>query len=74
MSLLLIFAGSSGGAPAGPAYGLDDLTTMWTLYERDTIIAMAGYVNEDWRAYLDDVRATTGNNDLNSATWIDLKT
>jgi hypothetical protein len=62
------------GAPAGPAYGLDDNTTMMSLYIADTLFAQAGYLNEDVRDYFDDVRGTTGNNDLNSAVWTDLKT
>lgn len=73
MSLLLLFAGA-GVTATGPAYGLDDLTTMWTFYERDTIIGLPGYVNEDWRTYLDQVRGSTGNTaDLNSAVYDDLK-
>lgn len=76
MSLLILFAGAGVGVPpSGPAYGLDDLTTMWTFYERDTILALPGFVNEDWRAYLDGVRASTGEvDDLNTAVYKDLKT
>jgi hypothetical protein len=74
MSLLILFAGSDGGgAPAGPAYGLDDNTTMMSLYIADTLLALPGQLNEDVRDYFDDVRGTTGNNDLNSAVWVDLK-
>lgn len=74
MSLLLLFAGaSSGGPPPGPAYGLDDNTTMLSLYVADTLLALPGHLNEDMRAYFDDVTGTTSNPDLNSAIWTDLK-
>lgn len=71
--LLRKYAGISWSATAGPAYGVDDLTTMVSLYFTDTLYAQAGYLNEDYRFYLDDLRQTVDRNDLNSEQWVDLK-
>jgi hypothetical protein len=74
MSLLVLFSGADGGGgPVGPAYGLDDNTTMMAFYIADTLLALPGHLNEDVRSYYDDVTGTTGNSDLNSAVWTDLK-
>ena len=74
MSLLILFAGAGVGVPpSGPAYGIDDNTTMMSFYIADTLLALPGHLNEDVRDYYDSVTGTTGNNDLNSAVWTDLK-
>ena len=67
------YAGIAFTSVAGPAYGLTDNTTMMSLYIKDTLLALPGHLNEDVRDYYDGVTGTTGNHDLNSAVWTDLK-
>lgn len=72
--LAFSYPGILAGATVGPAYGLDDLTTMVSLYFADTLYAQAGYLHEDFRTYLNGVRASFDRNDLNSEVYDDLKT
>jgi hypothetical protein len=58
----------SGGG-SGQAYGTEDLTTSLAFYMRTLF---PGDQSNDLRVYADDVRGVTGNEDTNSAMFVDL--
>ena len=58
----ILFAVASG-------YGLDDLTTILQLHLRTLL---PGEQSDDLRTYADGVRGSTGEDDLNTAIWVDL--
>ncbi len=61
------YAGILFGVTSG--YGTDDLTTDVSFYLRTLL---PGDQSDDLRRYADVVRGTTGEDDLNTAMWVDL--
>jgi hypothetical protein len=58
----ILFGGSTG-------YGLDDLTTILSFH---LATLLPGEQSDDLRTYANAVRGTTGEDDLNTAIWVDL--
>lgn len=64
------WANGTWATTVSSGYGIDDLTTMVS-FHLETLLP--GDQTVDLRTYANAVRGTTGENDLNTAMWVDLR-